>query len=66
MAQAIEEPEYELVERLGGVEIRHYEPTVQAVTELASKNETSRGFRRLAGFIFGGNEKQQSLSLIHI
>lgn len=63
MAQAVEEPEYQLLERLDGVEIRHYEPTVQAVTELASKNETSGGFRRLAGFIFGGNEKQQSIAM---
>ena len=63
MTQAIEEPQYQLVERLGGVEIRHYQPTVQAVTELASNNETSRGFRRLAGFIFGGNEKQQSIAM---
>jgi hypothetical protein len=63
MANAIEEPKYELLERLGKVEIRHYQPTVQAVTELNSNAKTSSGFRTLAGYIFGGNAREEAIAM---
>lgn len=63
VANGIEEPSYELVREIGDVEIRHYKPTIQAVTVLPGKDSSSEGFRRLAGFIFGGNEQEQEISM---
>ena len=63
MAVAIEEPEYSVVAKLQSVEIRQYEPVVQAVTELPASSASSEGFRRLAGFIFGGNERGQEIAM---
>ena len=63
MANSIEEPRYELVQAIGDVEIRQYQATIQAVTVLPGKASSSEGFRRLAGFIFGGNEQEQAISM---
>lgn len=63
MASDIEEPKYEVLRSLGDVEIRYYEPTIQAQTVLQSDSETSGGFRRLAGFIFGGNDREQEIAM---
>ena len=63
MANSIEEPRYELVQALGEIEIRQYEPVIQAVTQLPESSASSEGFRRLAGFIFGGNEREQQISM---
>ena len=63
MATEIEEPSWELIEKLDQVELRRYAPSIQAVTELDSSAGTSAGFRRLAGYIFGGNESGQSIAM---
>lgn len=63
MANSIEEPSYELVRAIGDVEIRRYGPAIQAVTDLPDSSSSSAGFRRLAGFIFGGNERDQAISM---
>ena len=63
MAGSIEEPEYTLVEKFGPVEIRRYEPTIQAVTRLKHNGQTSSGFQRLAGYIFGGNQTSESIAM---
>ena len=63
MAGDIEEPQWELVGTLDKVEVRHYAPSIQAVTEISSSAKTSAGFRRLAGYIFGGNERSQSIAM---
>ena len=63
MADDIEEPRWQLLTTLDSVEIRQYEPSIQAVTQLQSSGETSEGFRRLAGYIFGGNERSQSIAM---
>lgn len=63
MASDIEEPGWTLIERLGKVEIRQYEATIQAQTVLAGSRETTAGFRRLAGFIFGGNNRSQKIAM---
>ena len=63
MANSIEEPLYEVVMETGDVEIRRYEPAIQAITVLPGKSSSSAGFRRLAGFIFGGNEREQEISM---
>jgi len=63
LAAEIEEPSWDLLATLGKVEIRQYEPSIQAVTQLHSSRGTSTGFRRLAGYIFGGNARAQSIAM---
>ena len=63
MAQSIEEPRYTVRESVGNVEIRQYAPVIQAVTTLPDNSHTSEGFRRLAGFIFGDNDQQQTIAM---
>ncbi len=52
-----EEPRYDVVERLGDAELRAYAPRLAAETTVPGAAEAARGegFRRLAGYIFGGN-----------
>lgn len=56
-AMAIEEPRYDVVEKLGDVEIRSYAAVVLAETEVEGTFDgvSNAAFRRLAGYIFGGN-----------
>lgn len=56
-AMATEEPPYEVLEKLGEVEIRSYAALVLAETEVEGTFEgvSNAAFRRLAGYIFGGN-----------
>ena len=64
--QFTEEPPYTVVRSLGAsMEVRRYEPMVVAETRVrASLDEaTSEGFRRLAGYIFGGNQRRESLAM---
>ncbi len=51
------QPAYTVAARLGGVEIRQYGARVAAETVVAGDELDARsvGFRRLAGYIFGGN-----------
>ncbi|MEH6557420.1 MAG: heme-binding protein [Oceanicoccus sp.] len=54
---AIEEPEYEVLETSGTSEIRAYKAMIVAETLVdGSMDEaSSKGFRRIAGYIFGAN-----------
>ena len=54
---ATEEPTYEVLEKLGEVEIRSYAAVVLAETEVSGTFDgvSNAAFRRLAGYIFGGN-----------
>ena len=61
VANSTEEPKFELLTKVGTVEIRQYAPTIQAVT--ATPDRSGGGFRRLAGYIFGGNEGDQSIAM---
>ena len=60
---AIEEPKYELLDKDGDFEIRHYSSVIQATTVMNSSSDSSQGFKTLAGFIFGDNENQESISM---
>ena len=55
---AYESPTYRIEERIGKIELRRYEPYVVAETLVEGSLERAGngGFRRLAGYIFGGNE----------
>ncbi|OBF16757.1 heme-binding protein [Mycobacterium sp. ACS4331] len=60
-----EEPLY-VAEPLGsGVEIRRYGPRIAAETTVLEDEDQARntGFRRLAGYIFGGNSRQTSIAM---
>ena len=63
MADDIEEPAFAAIGTLGAVELRRYAPGIQARTSLADSGQTNAGFRRLAGFIFGGNDKNMKIAM---
>jgi hypothetical protein len=63
MAQAVEEAQYLKIREIGAAEVRYYPPSIQAVTTLSSNKQTSKGFRRLAGYIFGGNDGTQEIAM---
>ena len=63
MASTIEEPAWELVDQIGPVELRRYEPSIEARTSLRSNRETSGGFNRLAGYIFGQNQSGKKIAM---
>lgn len=63
VAEDIEEPEWQLLDTLDKVELRLYSANIQAHTRLDNSGETSAGFRRLAGFIFGGNDRSQAIAM---
>ncbi|MBX9745519.1 MAG: heme-binding protein, partial [Hyphomonadaceae bacterium] len=64
-AGAVEEPLWILVHRDGPFEIRDYAATVIAETEVSGERGSAinEGFRRLARFIFGGNELSRSIAM---
>jgi hypothetical protein len=61
-----EEPLYDVEQTIDGVQIRRYGPriaaetTVEASTEVAARRA---GFRRLAGYIFGGNHRGVNIAM---
>jgi SOUL heme-binding protein len=61
----LEAPEYRVLSVKDGVELREYAPTLVAVTEVEGEFNASlnEGFRRIAGYIFGGNRGKQSISM---
>jgi hypothetical protein len=60
-----EEPRFEVVDRIGAVEIRRYAPRIAAETTVAGTEEAARneGFRRLAGYIFGANARRDRIAM---
>ena len=65
MASGLEEPQYELLSEYEGFEIRRYSESVQArlLTPSSGWSGSSGGFRRIAGYIFGGNETNQRIAM---
>jgi hypothetical protein len=60
-----EAPHYTVLQSNGPFEIRHYPPRLAAETEVAGSEVSARGdgFRRLAGFIFGGNTSKSRIAM---
>jgi len=60
-----ENPKYEILVQDGDKEIRSYSSYIIAKTSMKDDSDASRNeaFRVLAGYIFGGNQKKQSLSM---
>ena len=57
---SIETPESQLISKEGAFEVRRYSDMIIATTNVQGgyKGSTSTGFRRIAGYIFGGNDKE--------
>src|SRR5690606_32462951 len=64
-AMATEEPAYNVVIQEGAFEVRDYPALVAAeIAVTGSRDEASNtGFRALAGYIFGGNTRRQSIAM---
>ena len=64
-AMATEEPPFAVEMRSGNCEIRQYPQLVAAevVVEGSAAEATNSGFRMLAGYIFGGNTRRQSIAM---
>ncbi len=64
-AMAIEEPSYSVLETEGDFELRRYSSYIVAETYVEGEFEAvgSEGFRRLADYIGGKNQKKESISM---
>jgi hypothetical protein len=60
-----EEPPFTVERQVGGVEIRRYDARIAAETTIDADEEKARseGFRRLAGYIFGGNTTKTKIAM---
>lgn len=64
-AMAIEEPRHRVIETIGPIQIREYEPTIVAEVEVEGERYAAinRGFRILARYIFGGNQGERKIAM---
>jgi hypothetical protein len=62
---AYEEPKFQVIETLGAIEVREYAPTIVAEVEVEGDRSeaASKGFRALAGYIFGANKSTQKIAM---
>jgi hypothetical protein len=65
VAMATEEPKHRVLERRDGFEVRLYEPQVVAETLVEGEfgDGGNEGFRRVAGYIFGGNDGGRKIAM---
>lgn len=64
-AMAVETPDYKVVQQDGGFEVRDYPSLVVAevTVEGDQKDAARKGFRILAGYIFGGNRQRRKVAM---
>ena len=60
---ALEEPDYEVLETIGDVEIRRYSPYIVAEVTVSGPSADTQAFRILAGYIFGKNTTGEKMSM---
>jgi hypothetical protein len=62
---AIEKPKYKVLKRDGKFEIREYEEQILAEVEIEGdwSSALTRGFRVLAGYIFGANKAKSKIAM---
>jgi hypothetical protein len=62
---AVEEPPYEMIDEIGELEIRRYRPSIIARTRVGGTFDDvgNQGFKRLAAYIFGGNEAGEKIAM---
>jgi hypothetical protein len=61
-----EQHQYQVLKSYGNVEIRKYEPAIFSSVMLGKNSYreiSGKGFGILAGYIFGGNEKKENISM---
>jgi hypothetical protein len=65
VAMATEEPKHRVLSKSDGYEVRLYEPQVVAETVVEGEfgGGGNEGFRRLAGYIFGGNDGGRKIAM---
>lgn len=61
----IEEAAYDRIEARAGYEVRRYAPRVVAETAMPryDRDSSSAGFRAVAGYIFGGNDRAEKIAM---
>ena len=62
----IETPSYTLISESGSMQLRDYAPMIAAEVSVKADNQreaASRGFRPLAGYIFGGNTARDKIAM---
>ncbi|MEQ1696421.1 MAG: heme-binding protein [Hyphomicrobiaceae bacterium] len=63
IVSGVEEARYVVTGSPGGYELRRYEPSIAAQTAMPTMGDTGTAFRAIAGYIFGGNEKQEAIAM---
>ena len=65
LSDSYKEPKYTLIDKNGNIEIRQYSENIIAKTSISDGDDQMNNsmFRTLAGYIFGGNDKQQSIPM---
>ena len=65
VSSRVEHPKYQLVEADGKFEIRDYPAMIVAQVELTGPREATltKGFRMIAGYIFGGNSATRKVAM---
>ena len=65
MGVTYEEPEFVVISKHRGFDIRLYSETVRAQVRTTGQDwrGSSGGFRRIAGYIFGGNNRNEMISM---
>ncbi len=65
VVQSIEKPQYDVLEVRNWYELREYKDYIVAQVEVQGNQQEAlnKGFRLLAGYIFGGNTRQESIAM---
>ena len=65
VAGSVDEPDYTVISKLKGAEVREYAPLIRAETVVSGpyKESLNTGFRILANYIFGGNTSEQKIAM---
>ena len=65
MTETLEEPKFEKIEEHRRFEVRHYSDTIQARVSMSDidRKDSSQGFRKIAGYIFGKNKHSQQIAM---
>ncbi|MDF1673645.1 MAG: heme-binding protein [Vicingaceae bacterium] len=65
-SKKIESLKYDVIQKFENFEIRKYQPANFSYVKMNAnsyKESSGKGFRTLAGYIFGGNEKNQKIAM---
>jgi len=63
MVTQLEEPKYTVARSFDAFELRRYDANIQARVQTSGDGAASGGFRRVARYIFGGNQTGESIAM---